>query len=124
MPSCVTPSGVSRLLSQLYSGGGARSPISLFVFREFVQKMHAGRSREAGAILGSELAKKLSEVKVLLVGAGGIGCEVCECLLRSLGPLLHCRQIETVDLTLIYFYSEEHCLDWLWSYHTARPRYY
>ena len=37
-----------------------------------------GRSRDAAAILGPELAAKLPEVKVLLVGAGGIGCEVCE----------------------------------------------
>ena len=38
----------------------------------------AGRSRYATAILGPELAAKLPEVKVLLVGAGGIGCEVRE----------------------------------------------
>lgn len=38
----------------------------------------SGRSSHATAILGPELAAKLPEVKVLLVGAGGIGCEVCE----------------------------------------------
>lgn len=37
----------------------------------------AGRSAHATAILGPELAARLPEVKVLLVGAGGIGCELC-----------------------------------------------
>ena len=38
----------------------------------------AGRTTHATAILGAELAGRLPEVKVLLVGAGGIGCEVRE----------------------------------------------
>lgn len=37
-----------------------------------------GRTRHATAILGPELSARLPDVKVLLVGAGGIGCEVCE----------------------------------------------
>jgi hypothetical protein len=37
-----------------------------------------GRTTHAAAILGPELAARLPEVKVLLVGAGGIGCELCE----------------------------------------------
>lgn len=36
-----------------------------------------GRTRHATAILGPELASRLPEVRVLLVGAGGIGCELC-----------------------------------------------
>lgn len=36
----------------------------------------AGRTKHAKAILGDELHKKLGETKVLVVGAGGIGCEL------------------------------------------------
>ncbi|KAI0693160.1 hypothetical protein BC835DRAFT_1508132 [Cytidiella melzeri] len=39
----------------------------------------AGRTSHATAILGPELAARLPEVKVLLVGAGGIGCELLAC---------------------------------------------
>ena len=35
------------------------------------------RSRHARAILGDSLCSRLANVKVLLVGAGGIGCELC-----------------------------------------------
>lgn len=35
-----------------------------------------GRSLHAKAILGPELYGRLAETKVLLVGAGGIGCEL------------------------------------------------
>jgi len=36
-----------------------------------------GRGTHAKAILGPELYSKLAETRVLLVGAGGIGCELC-----------------------------------------------
>lgn len=36
------------------------------------------RTTHAEAILGPELYKRLADTKVLLVGAGGIGCELCE----------------------------------------------
>ena len=36
----------------------------------------SGRSLHAKAILGEELFSRLSSTKVLLVGAGGIGCEL------------------------------------------------
>lgn len=36
-----------------------------------------GRSAHAQAILGPHLYAQLSLTKVLLVGAGGIGCELC-----------------------------------------------
>jgi len=35
------------------------------------------RTAHAKAILGAELHARLSDTKVLLVGAGGIGCELC-----------------------------------------------
>jgi ubiquitin-like 1-activating enzyme E1 B len=52
------------------------------------------RSTHAHAILGPELCARLSETKVLLVGAGGIGCELCKSLkcvfpLHSLIMILH-----------------------------------
>ena len=37
----------------------------------------SGRSLHAQAILGQELYNRLSQTRVLLVGAGGIGCELC-----------------------------------------------
>lgn len=37
------------------------------------------RTSHAEAILGPELYARLPDTKVLLVGAGGIGCELCEC---------------------------------------------
>lgn len=36
----------------------------------------SGRYAHAEAILGSELVNRLADTKVLLVGAGGIGCEL------------------------------------------------
>ena len=35
------------------------------------------RNRHAEAVLGPELSARLPQTKVLLVGAGGIGCELC-----------------------------------------------
>lgn len=42
-----------------------------------------GRTAHAKAVLGPELYARLADTKVLLVGAGGIGCE-----LRTLAFLL------------------------------------
>lgn len=39
------------------------------------------RTAHAKAILGPELHARLPETRVLLVGAGGIGCELCEYIL-------------------------------------------
>jgi len=36
------------------------------------------RSAHAMAVLGPELHANLPNTRVLLVGAGGIGCELCE----------------------------------------------
>lgn len=36
------------------------------------------RGTHAAAILGPELYSRLPNMRVLLVGAGGIGCELCE----------------------------------------------
>ena len=36
------------------------------------------RGTHAAAILGPELYSRLPNTRILLVGAGGIGCELCE----------------------------------------------
>jgi ubiquitin-like 1-activating enzyme E1 B len=41
---------------------------------------YVGRTTHAEAILGRELCARLPQTKVLLVGAGGIGCELRESL--------------------------------------------
>jgi ubiquitin-like 1-activating enzyme E1 B len=38
-----------------------------------------GRSAHAQALLGKNAFSKIRHSKVLVVGAGGIGCELCEC---------------------------------------------
>ena len=42
------------------------------------------RTTHARAVLGGELHANLAEVKVLVVGAGGIGCELCKSYLRNI----------------------------------------
>lgn len=43
---------------------------------EYTGSVHPGRNAHAEAILGPELCAQLPNTKVLLVGAGGIGCEL------------------------------------------------
>ena len=47
------------------------------------------RSTHAQAILGDELFTKLGTSKTLVVGAGGIGCELCKLLLAPLVQLTY-----------------------------------
>ena len=53
-----------------------------------------GRTRHATAILGSELSARLPKTKVLLVGAGGIGCELRE--LITILPLFLFERIHSL----------------------------
>ena len=48
------------------------------------------RGTHAAAILGPELYSRLPNTRVLLVGAGGIGCELCE------SPLPHSSRDDTL----------------------------
>ena len=71
----------------------------------------SGRYAHARSILGPELCERLPNTKILLVGAGGIGCE----LRAPLDWPFH-----------VYFLpkrgcSQEYRPHWLWKDHSARP---
>ncbi|KAJ3932803.1 MAG: hypothetical protein NXY57DRAFT_1001476 [Lentinula lateritia] len=59
----------------------------------------AGRTKHAKAILGDELHKKLGETKVLVVGAGGIGCELIKTLVLSGFIDITLLDLDTIDLS-------------------------
>lgn len=51
---------------------------------------NSGRYAHAEAILGLELVRRLVDTKVLLVGAGGIGCELRQSyLFTKTAPFRH-----------------------------------
>ncbi|KAF8824854.1 hypothetical protein HHX47_DHR7000419 [Lentinula edodes] len=58
-----------------------------------------GRTKHAKAILGDELHKKLGETKVLVVGAGGIGCELIKTLVLSGFINITLLDLDTIDLS-------------------------
>ncbi|KAJ3863732.1 hypothetical protein EV359DRAFT_42528 [Lentinula novae-zelandiae] len=58
-----------------------------------------GRTKHAKAILGDELHKKLGETKVLVVGAGGIGCELIKTLVLSGFIKITLLDLDTIDLS-------------------------
>jgi ubiquitin-like 1-activating enzyme E1 B len=57
------------------------------------------RSAHANAILGPELAGRLPTLRVLLVGAGGIGCELRGCGLGLLSLTDASRSVKNLVLT-------------------------
>ncbi|KAI0084615.1 hypothetical protein BDY19DRAFT_898178 [Irpex rosettiformis] len=59
----------------------------------------SGRSAHATAILGPELAARLPEVKVLLVGAGGIGCELLKNIVLTGFGRITLLDLDTIDLS-------------------------
>jgi len=77
-PWCVTPLRVSlRWLAP-------RSSLVLHsIVRLYQVHCQMVRGTHTAAILGPELYSRLPNTRVLLVGAGGIGCELCE------SPLSH-----------------------------------
>ncbi|GAW00922.1 hypothetical protein LENED_002481 [Lentinula edodes] len=58
-----------------------------------------GRTKHAKVILGDELHKKLGETKVLVVGAGGIGCELIKTLVLSGFINITLLDLDTIDLS-------------------------
>ncbi|KAH7923312.1 hypothetical protein BV22DRAFT_1196801 [Leucogyrophana mollusca] len=59
----------------------------------------AGRSIHAQAILGPELCARLPETKVLLVGAGGIGCELLKNVVLTGFGHITLLDLDTIDLS-------------------------
>ncbi|KAF8732538.1 Ubiquitin-activating enzyme active site, partial [Rhizoctonia solani] len=57
------------------------------------------RSTHARAILGDELYRKLSSAKTLVVGAGGIGCELLKNLVLSGFGEITLLDLDTIDLS-------------------------
>ncbi|KAG1767089.1 hypothetical protein EDD22DRAFT_978259 [Suillus occidentalis] len=57
------------------------------------------RSAHAQAILGPELCERLSETKVLLVGAGGIGCELLKNIVLTGFGHITLLDLDTIDLS-------------------------
>ncbi|KAF5392394.1 hypothetical protein D9757_001545 [Collybiopsis confluens] len=59
----------------------------------------AGRPNHAKAILGPDLHARLSETKVLLVGAGGIGCELLKNVVLTGFGKITLLDLDTIDLS-------------------------
>jgi ubiquitin-like 1-activating enzyme E1 B len=59
----------------------------------------SSRSTHAQAILGPELCERLSETKVLLVGAGGIGCELLKNIVLTGFGHITLLDLDTIDLS-------------------------
>ncbi|KAJ6536001.1 hypothetical protein DFH09DRAFT_1369518 [Mycena vulgaris] len=57
------------------------------------------RTAHAKAILGPELHKQLAETKVLLVGAGGIGCELLKNIVLTGFGKITLLDLDTIDLS-------------------------
>ena len=59
------------------------------------------RTAHAKAILGQNLHAQLLTTKVLLVGAGGIGCELCELFTASFVPACLTRDLCTTVKNIV-----------------------
>ncbi|KZT21897.1 hypothetical protein NEOLEDRAFT_1072604 [Neolentinus lepideus HHB14362 ss-1] len=59
----------------------------------------AARNAHARAILGPDLSERLAETKVLLVGAGGIGCELLKNLVLTGFGHITLLDLDTIDLS-------------------------
>ncbi|KAJ8507709.1 hypothetical protein ONZ45_g9959 [Pleurotus djamor] len=61
--------------------------------------MSTKRNTYASAVLGPELAEKLPQTKVLLVGAGGIGCELLKNIVLIGFGQITLLDLDTIDLS-------------------------
>ncbi|KAF5364889.1 hypothetical protein D9758_008104 [Tetrapyrgos nigripes] len=61
--------------------------------------MAKGRTTHAKVILGPELHERLSKTKVLLVGAGGIGCELLKNIVLTGFGSITLLDLDTIDLS-------------------------
>ncbi|EJD08525.1 uncharacterized protein FOMMEDRAFT_165082 [Fomitiporia mediterranea MF3/22] len=59
----------------------------------------ASRNARARAVLGSDFHERLSNVKVLLVGAGGIGCELLKNVVLTGFGKITLLDLDTIDLS-------------------------
>lgn len=73
------------------------------------------RTAHAKAILGPELHAQLPNTKVLLVGAGGIGCELCEYMWKEL-------RLRRLNIWCS-IHSEKYCVDGLRKDYALGPGY-
>ena len=90
--------------------------LGIFVLEEFMS-VAKGRINHAKAILGPELHFQLANTSVLLVGAGGIGCE-----LRGLACFENC--VDELMVFQSYICSKKHRSHWLWEDYCARLRHH
>ncbi|KAJ3773508.1 hypothetical protein FB446DRAFT_764400 [Lentinula raphanica] len=58
-----------------------------------------GRTKHAEAILGPKLHSRLSQTKVLVVGAGGIGCELLKTIVLTGFTQITLLDLDTIDLS-------------------------
>ncbi|KAI5119541.1 hypothetical protein M0805_008527 [Coniferiporia weirii] len=71
----------------------------LAIMSDSLRSAHRARSTHAKAILGPDLHSRLVTVKVLLVGAGGIGCELLkDIVLTGFGDIT-LLDLDTIDLS-------------------------
>jgi hypothetical protein len=87
------------------------------------------RDTHAAAILGPELHARLPDTRVLLVGAGGIGCELCtsgslpSITVEIMTGRAAVRSIRILIISAVYI-SKKYCNDRLRGHYAVGSGYY